>query len=39
MEGILIKKISGCDFDIEDFNENDFEVHGSGWVGILTKKT
>lgn len=38
MKGFLIKKIAGCDFDIADFNENDFEVHGWGWKGMLVKK-
>jgi hypothetical protein len=38
MDGFLTKKTAGCDFDIADFEESDFEVHGWGWVGILVKK-
>jgi hypothetical protein len=39
MIGLLTKKTSGCDFDITDFEEADFEVHGWGWSGILEKKS
>jgi hypothetical protein len=38
MIAILEKKVAGCDFDINDFDEIDFEVHGWGWIGILVKK-
>lgn len=38
MHGLLNKKVAGCDFDIEYFEEQDFEVHGWGWKGVLSLK-
>lgn len=38
MIGLLESKTAGCDFDIADFDEKDFEVHGWGWRAILAVK-
>lgn len=38
MLGLLSKKTAGVDFNIIDLDENDFEVHGWGWRGMLVKK-
>jgi hypothetical protein len=35
MNGLLAKKMSGPDYDIADFDENDFDVYGWGFKGIL----
>ena len=39
MSGILTKKLSEIDFDIIDFNNNDFECSGNGFIGNLVKLT
>ena len=37
-QGTLTEKSVGCDFDINDFDEANFEVHGWGWTAKLSEK-
>jgi hypothetical protein len=33
----ITKDSAGCDFDIDDFDEDDFECVGWGWTGGLAE--
>lgn len=35
--GRFREESAGCDFDIEDFDEADFDVRGFGWQCKFTK--
>jgi len=37
-QGSLTEKSVGCDFNISDFDEADFEVQGWGWTAELVEK-